>query len=90
MKANFVSLFGVFDITAVITHIWTVIIAFTEAVFFGGVLTLFLPFLGELNWMFKMFGEKDTYDCSAETFVDNQRLLLQINFMFKTPPSQIP
>jgi len=31
MKAIFVSLYGVFTITAIITHIWTVIIAFTEA-----------------------------------------------------------
>jgi hypothetical protein len=34
MKSIFVSLFGVFTITAIITHIWTVIIAFTEAGFF--------------------------------------------------------
>lgn len=61
MKTIFVSLFGVFAITAIITHIWTVIIAFTEAGVFGGVLTLILPFLGELYWMFKMFGENDTY-----------------------------
>jgi hypothetical protein len=61
MKAIFVSLFGVFAITAIITHIWTVIIAFSEAGFFGGLLTLFLPFLGEIYWMFKMFGKNDTY-----------------------------
>jgi hypothetical protein len=61
MKAIFVSLFGVFSITATITHIWTVLIAFTEAGFFGGILTLFLPFLSEFYWMFKMFGENDTY-----------------------------
>jgi hypothetical protein len=61
MKAIFVSLYGVFAISAIITHIWTVIIAFTEAGFFGGVLTLFLPFLGEIYWMFRMFGENDTY-----------------------------
>jgi hypothetical protein len=59
MKAIFVSLFGVFAITAIITHIWTVIIAFSEAGFFGGLLTLFLPFLGEIYWMFKMFGKKN-------------------------------
>lgn len=61
MKAIFVSLYGVFAITAIITHIWTVIIAFTETGFFGGILTLLLPFLGEIYWMFKMFGENDTY-----------------------------
>lgn len=61
MKKIFVSLFGVFAITAIITHIWTVIIAFTEGGFFGGMISLFLPFLAELYWMFKMFGENDTY-----------------------------
>jgi hypothetical protein len=72
MKAIFVSLFGVFAITAIITHIW---IAFTEAGFFGGILTLFLPFLGELYWMFKMFGENDTYAYIALT-----HLILAIPF----------
>jgi hypothetical protein len=61
MRAIFVSLYGVFAITAIITHIWTVIIAFTEGGFFGGIISLFLPFLAELYWMFKMFGENDTY-----------------------------
>jgi hypothetical protein len=67
MKAIFVSLFGIFYITAIITHIWTVIIAFSEAGFFGGILTLFMPVLGELYWMFKMFGENDTYAYTALT-----------------------
>jgi len=65
MKAIFVSLFSVFAITAIVTHIWTVIIAFTEGGFLGGILTLFLPFLGEIYWMFKMFGENDTYAYTA-------------------------
>lgn len=65
MKALIVSFFGVFAITAIITHVWTVIIAFTEAGFGGGVLTLFLPVLGELYWMFTMFGENDTYSYIA-------------------------
>ena len=61
MKALFVSLYGVFAITAIITHIWTIIIAFQQSGFFGGIVSLFLPFLAELYWMFKMFGENDTY-----------------------------
>lgn len=61
MRAILVSLYGVFTITAIITHIWTVIIAFTQGGFFGGILSLFLPVLAELYWMFKMFGENDTY-----------------------------
>jgi hypothetical protein len=75
MKAIFVSLFGVFAITSIIIHIWTVIIAFTEAGFFGGVLTFFLPFFGELYWIFKMFGENDTYAYIALT-----HLILAIPF----------
>lgn len=75
MKAIFASLYGVFVITALITHIWTVIIAFSEAGFFGGILTLFLPFLGELYWMIKMFGENDTYAYIALT-----HLILSIPF----------
>jgi len=61
MKALLVSLSGLFAITAIITHIWTVIIAFDEAGFVGGLLSLFLPVLSELYWTFKMFGENDTY-----------------------------
>jgi len=61
MKAIFASLFGIFAITAIITHIWTVIIAFTEAGFFGGIVTLILPFLAEIYWMIKMFGVNDLY-----------------------------
>jgi hypothetical protein len=75
MKTVFVSLFSLFAITATITHIWTVIIAFTEAGFFGGILTLFLPFLGEIYWMFKMFGENNTF-----AFIALSHLILAIPF----------
>ncbi|MGB1205111.1 MAG: hypothetical protein ACPG5B_05665 [Chitinophagales bacterium] len=61
MKAIFVSLYGIFSITAIITHIWTVIIAFTESGIIGGIVSLLCPFLSELYWMFNMFGENDTY-----------------------------
>jgi len=61
MKAIFVSLYGVFAVTAIITHIWTVIIAFTVGGFLAGIISLFLPFLAELYWMFKMFGVNDIY-----------------------------
>lgn len=65
MKAIFGLVGVVFMITATITHIWTVIIAFTEGGFFGGLLSLFLPFLSEIYWMFKMFGENDAYAYTA-------------------------
>ena len=75
MKAAFVSLYGVFAVTAAITHIWTVIIAFSEGGFFAGILSLILPFLAELYWMFKMFGENDTY-----SYIALAHLLLAIPF----------
>lgn len=61
MKSIFVSLYGVFAVTAIITHIWTVVIAFTGGGFLAGIVSLFLPFLAELYWMIKMFGENDAY-----------------------------
>jgi hypothetical protein len=61
MKAIFASIYGLFTITAIVTHIWTVIIAFTVGGFWGGVITLFLPVIGEIYWMIKMFGVNDTY-----------------------------
>ena len=48
-------------LTAFVTHIWTVIIAYTQAGFFGAILTLIIPFLSEIFWMFKMFGENNLY-----------------------------
>lgn len=53
--------FGLFAITATITHIWTVIIAVSESGVIGWILTAFLPVLSELYWMFKMFGRMDAY-----------------------------
>ncbi|WP_373494334.1 hypothetical protein [Aquiflexum sp.] len=61
MKGFFFPIYIIFIFTAIITHIWTVIIAFSEGGFLGGILSLFLPFLAELYWMLKMFGENDTY-----------------------------
>lgn len=75
MKAIFVSLYGIFTITALITHIWTVIIAFSEGGILAGIISLFLPFLAEIYWMFKMFGENDTY-----AYIALIHLLLAIPF----------
>jgi hypothetical protein len=56
-----VAISGIFMITAIITHIWTVIIAFNESGFLGGIITLIFPVLSEIYWMIKMFGENDLY-----------------------------
>lgn len=61
MKALIASLFGVFVITASVTHIWTVVIAFNEAGILGGIISLFLPAISEVYWMFMMFGENNLY-----------------------------
>ena len=71
----FKSLYSIFAITAIITHIWTTIIGFSEGGFIGGLITLFLPFLSELYWMFKMFGENNTY-----AFIALTHLILAIPF----------
>jgi len=69
MKAIFVSLFGLFYVTGSIVHIWTISIAYNEAGFLSALITSLLPVLGELYWMFKMFGENDTYAYLALTHV---------------------
>jgi hypothetical protein len=61
MRAIFSSLYGIFAITAIITHIWTVVIAFTEGGVLAGIISLLLPFLAEIYWMFVMFGVNDVY-----------------------------
>jgi hypothetical protein len=66
MKSIFVFLIlGVFPITAVIFHVWTTIIAFSEGGILGGVLTLVFPVIGELYWLVKMWGKNDTYTTLA-------------------------
>lgn len=65
MRAIFISLFGLFAITASITHIWTVIIAFSEGGFLGGIVTLILPFLSEIYWIIEMWDKNDLYTTIA-------------------------
>ena len=55
------ALAGIFYITASIIHIWTVIIAFQQSGFIAAIISLILPFLSEVYWMFKMWGENDLY-----------------------------
>ena len=48
-------------ITGSITHIWTAIIAFKINGLFACILSLLFPFLSEIYWMIRMFGENNTY-----------------------------
>ena len=65
MKILLILVYSIFPITAVIFHIWTTIIAFTEGGILGGILTLIFPVIGELYWLVKMWGENDTYTTIA-------------------------
>ncbi len=51
----------IFPITAVITHLWTAYIGFTEGGFFGGVVTLALPVLSEFYWIYQMWNVNELY-----------------------------
>ena len=55
------SIGGIWSITALITHLWTTVIAFSESGFFAGILTLVVPFLSELYWIAQMWGENEVY-----------------------------
>ncbi len=77
MRSLIASLYQVFVTTAILTHIWTVIIAFIHGGFLAGVVSLFLPFLSEIYWMFKMFGTNDFYAIVALI-----HLILSVVFFF--------
>lgn len=53
--------FSVIPITAILFHLWTVVIAFSEGGILSGIITLILPVLAEIYWMVKMWGVNDTY-----------------------------
>lgn len=59
------SIGSIWFITAIITHLWTTIIAFSESGFFAAILTLVLPFLSEIYWIIQMWGENDAYTSIA-------------------------
>ncbi len=59
------TLFEIFEVTAIITHLWTVIIAFGHGGFLAGIISLFLPVLSELFWMIKMFTTNPFYSVIA-------------------------
>lgn len=56
---------GIFAITSVITHIWTVIIAFSEGGIISGLFTFVAPGISEIYWMIKMIGENNLFSLVA-------------------------
>lgn len=51
----------ILPVSSFIFHIWTTYVAFSEGGFMAGILTLFFPFIGEIYWMIKIWGENDMY-----------------------------
>lgn len=65
MKYFQLSLLPVFMTSSVIFHLWTTYYAITEGGFFAGILSFILPFLSEIYWCIKMWGEDSTYTTLA-------------------------
>ena len=61
LTGTLILVLSIFPITATLVHIWTVYIAFVEGGFWGGLISLFLPVISEIYWMFKMFGVNNLY-----------------------------
>ncbi len=61
MKAIFSTLSSIFSITALIMHIWTAYIAFTIGGLLAGIISLFLPVIAEIYWVYKLMGHNSTY-----------------------------
>lgn len=76
MKVIFVSLYGAFVVASIITHLWTVVIAYYESGFWISVITFCLPLLSELYWTYQMWGVNVLY-CSMSIIL----MVLTIPFM---------
>lgn len=61
MNARLISLVGLFAITALGTHIWTVVIAFQESGVFAGIITLLTPILSQIYWTVNQLGENNFF-----------------------------
>lgn len=61
MRTYLSPVFAAFATTAIITHIWTFIIALLGKGLFAGIVSLLLPFLAEIYWMLEMVEANNTY-----------------------------
>jgi cytochrome c biogenesis protein CcdA len=61
MKALIASIYPNFEITAIATHIWTVVIAVKAGGFFAGIASFFLPLLSEIYWIAKVFERNQVF-----------------------------
>ena len=61
IKSLLSGIYPYFEITAIATHIWTVIIAVHQGGFLIGLACLILPGPAEVYWIFKLFGDHPIY-----------------------------
>ena len=65
IKPFLLAIFPYFEITAIATHIWTVIIAFHYGGFLMGIGSLILPGPAEVYWIFKLLDDQPVYAATA-------------------------
>lgn len=65
MKYIFYLILSIFPISAIIFHLWTTFIAFDQGGFWGGLISFIFPFISEIYWCFKVWGENSTYTTIA-------------------------
>jgi len=61
MRSILKSISGIFFFTATIVHIWTVVVAFQQSGILAAIVSLFLPVLSEIYWMFRMWDTTSSY-----------------------------
>ena len=49
------------SVLAAVVHVWTVIIAFKISGFWAALLSFFFPFISQIFWVIKTFGENMMY-----------------------------
>ena len=65
VKPILLRIFPYFELTAIATHIWTVIIAFHYGGFLMGIGSLILPGPAEVYWVFKLLDDQPLYAATA-------------------------
>lgn len=61
MREGLRPFYGLFKITALITHVWTIIIAYEESGLLAAIISFFLPVISEIYWLIQMFDVNKTY-----------------------------
>lgn len=61
MRESFRPFFGLFKITALIVHVWTIIIAYEESGLLAAIISFFLPVISEIYWLIMLFDVNKTY-----------------------------